>query len=421
MVPTILALCALLCRCSTALPLIAFYSLPAQTSTPSLKIISTSLSEAAPAAPTTSPLVVTTTITTPIIEITDVEDTTTTIATVTSLITVYLPTPTTADTPSSAMDPSSDKSWAAPAQMTDLSPFNISSIGGSRNLRVVNGIPAAASVTSFAVDVAPSGIVIDERTWNNDSSVLQLLYPANSINPGNKERPQGGAQFYDTPMDISQARTITMIYSVFFPVDFDFIRGGKLPGLTRMMWRKDGLGELYLYAPKDAQTKALCNDPESVCDAAYGLSIGRVSFQYTRGTWTTLSQTVTINTPGQQDACFTNNTLLVNGVRVIDRNDVYYRNRMGAEPETPSPPKHNGGLLGSILDGILRRHSQAQWEVALGSQTQSTSFGVESEPVKEVGFIGIFFSTFFGGHEDKWASPKDQYAWFKDFGLLLNS
>ncbi|KAF9003839.1 hypothetical protein BDZ89DRAFT_967290 [Hymenopellis radicata] len=274
--------------------------------------------------------------------------------------------------------------------MTDLSPFNISSIGGSRNLRVVNGIPAAASVTSFAVDVAPSGIVIDERTWNNDSSVLQLLYPANSINPGNKERPQGGAQFYATPMDISQARNITMIYSVFFPVDFDFMRGGKLPGLygghrgcsggnealdcfsTRMMWRKDGLGELYLYAPKDAQTEALCNDPQSVCDAAYGLSIGRGSFKYTRGTWTTLSQTVTLNTPGQQDGCF---TLDVNGVRVIDRNDVYYRNRMGT----------------------------FTWY----SLTLRLSL--------------IFQSTFFGGHEDKWASPKDQYAWFKDFGLLLNS
>lgn len=30
-------------------------------------------------------------------------------------------------------------------------------------------------------------------------------------------------------------------------------------------------------------------------------------------------------------------------------------------------------------------------------------------------------STFFGGHDEKYATPKDQYVWFKDFGLAYNS
>jgi hypothetical protein len=29
-------------------------------------------------------------------------------------------------------------------------------------------------------------------------------------------------------------------------------------------------------------------------------------------------------------------------------------------------------------------------------------------------------STFFGGHEKQYATPKDQYVWFKDFALELN-
>ena len=29
-------------------------------------------------------------------------------------------------------------------------------------------------------------------------------------------------------------------------------------------------------------------------------------------------------------------------------------------------------------------------------------------------------STFFGGHDKEWATPKDQFVWFKDFELSVN-
>jgi hypothetical protein len=29
-------------------------------------------------------------------------------------------------------------------------------------------------------------------------------------------------------------------------------------------------------------------------------------------------------------------------------------------------------------------------------------------------------STFFGGHDDKYATPKDQYVWFKELSLTIN-
>jgi len=63
---------------------------------------------------------------------------------------------------------------------------------------------------------------------------------------------------------MADAKNVTLTYDVFFPVDFDWVLAGKLPGLyggregcsggddaqdcfsTRLMWRKDGFGELYL-------------------------------------------------------------------------------------------------------------------------------------------------------------------------------
>lgn len=84
-----------------------------------------------------------------------------------------------------------------------------------------------------------------------------------------------------------------------------------------MMWRSGGKGELYLvsqlrvafdsakalqYAQKDSQTPRLCaSSPQSVCDAQYGLSIGRGSWTFPPGDWTTIRQDVWLNTPGQND------------------------------------------------------------------------------------------------------------------------
>ena len=72
---------------------------------------------------------------------------------------------------------------------------------------------------------------------------------------------------YAKPLDISKANNVTLDYKVFFPDDFDWVKGGKLPGLygghtrcsggnpaldcfsTRLMWRAGGAGELYLVRP----------------------------------------------------------------------------------------------------------------------------------------------------------------------------
>ncbi len=110
--------------------------------------------------------------------------------------------------------------------------------------------------------------------------MLQILYPAHSINPGTK--PQGGAEFYAIPLNITDAQNVTLTYSVFFPADFDYVLAGKLPGLygghggcsggydatdcfsTRLMWRKGGLGELYLVSRRENDSGYVNGVPPSM-------------------------------------------------------------------------------------------------------------------------------------------------------------
>ena len=152
--------------------------------------------------------------------------------------------------------------WSAPQQFAGLGAFSVLEFAaGQANLEIVNGIPAEA--------IAPSVVAASETSTSgrpnildNSSSVIQIRYPANSVNPS--RRPQGGAEFYATPLDLKDAQNVTLEYSVFFPSDFDWVLAGKLPGLygghtgcsggdnaftcfsTRLMWRQMGAGELYL-------------------------------------------------------------------------------------------------------------------------------------------------------------------------------
>lgn len=146
--------------------------------------------------------------------------------------------------------------WAAPNRFTDLSCFKVTKFAcGQENLKLVD------TSRQRAVPVALNAL---EPVSVDPETVMEITYPANSINPGNAEHPLGGAEIYASPLDITQAQNITLEYSIFFPSNFSFMLGGKLPGLyggrpgcsggddandcfsTRLMWREKGAGELYL-------------------------------------------------------------------------------------------------------------------------------------------------------------------------------
>lgn len=135
-------------------------------------------------------------------------------------------------------------------------------------------IENGASDLTFAQDPFPSNGV---PTTDNSSAaqsdqtdqtasggpVLQVLYSNGSYSNNN----QGGAQFYtlwNPPIDSGGWKTMMVSYEVAFDTDFDWVKGGKLPGLrggsldgcsggnqadgdncfsTRLMWRQGGMGE----------------------------------------------------------------------------------------------------------------------------------------------------------------------------------
>jgi hypothetical protein len=45
----------------------------------------------------------------------------------------------------------------------------------------------------------------------------------------------------------------------------------------------------------------------------------------------------------------------------------------------------------------------------------------QATPDCSIGFIGLFFSTFFGGHTADWSPSSDQYTYFKEFQMWINA
>jgi hypothetical protein len=183
--------------------------------------------------------------------------------------------------------------------------------------------------TAFSGDVHQAGL---RQAWGRENVAplpgepggMRIRYPAGSINPGNAEAPVGGAGFLWTS-GAAEARCLS--YRVRFSEGFDFALGGKLPGLAggaaprgctpaelargfsaRLMWRPQGAGELYLYAPDRA---ARCGD-----------SIGRGSWRFTPGAWAEVAQEVILNRPGAADGVI---RLWVNGQRVLERSGLVLR------------------------------------------------------------------------------------------------
>src|SRR3954471_6026417 len=190
---------------------------------------------------------------------------------------------------------------------------------------------------------------------------VRVDYPAGSASSRSANldgSSYGGAQAYLLfpygPVDAA-----TLSYCLRVPTDFDFVKGGKLPGLfggtvtsgrhipdgtdgwsTRYMWRRGGAGEGYAYLPS------------SVAD---GTSLGRGTWSIATGRWQCLAQTVVLNTPGRSDGSI---TVRVDGRQVFAATGLVFRT-------TPA----------------LR-------------------------------IDGVFFSSFFGGGDPSWASPRDQHAGF---------
>ncbi|KAF9435341.1 hypothetical protein BGZ76_006472 [Entomortierella beljakovae] len=311
---------------------------------------------------------------------------------------------------------------------------------------------------------SPFDIISDpdpESDENKTVRVLRSIYPAGSYaRSGDKH-----AEFTSTPLPVEaftskKNRYIRLEYQLYFEPGFDWVQGGKLPGIllgsesgcnagcsgggtaescfsTRLMWRAEGKGELYLYAaksvyfpdedstckrsldkkspenlfaleqmwlnadriPDEEEEKALLaskphtlgkreddsclsgmkvtisKGASNLCNPNYGISIGRGGeFQFSSGTWHNVTQLVRVNSKG-------------NAVK--------------------------DGYLSVYLDG--KSVIQADSLVLLKKGYNPSS--IKSDDAKLVKFM---FSSFFGGGSSKYATPNKQWITWKGFKMATS-
>ncbi|KAJ7143612.1 polysaccharide lyase family 14 protein [Mycena crocata] len=273
------------------------------------------------------------------------------------------------------------------------------------------GVHKVTSRTSHALVAPPPEDSNSETTaWPAPSLSWEAIYPKGSINPS-APIPGGFGFYLSGPRAFaskleSGASHVVLSYRMMLQSDWEWVKGGKLPGIfggegdfsyactggrqdnrckcfnVRPMWRSKGLGELYTYLPLTAtnRERLLAVPPSSKENSDYGFSVGRNAFKFdvAVGKWVTLAFRVKLNTIGCDDG--------------------------SCSPVLLSSSQNLPGELELWVDG--------------------------TSVIKVIGLLfrdsdhsrikGAHFQTFFGGHSDDWASPKDQRAWFADLtGVVI--
>jgi len=214
------------------------------------------------------------------------------------------------------------------------------------------GLKWAQGLTDGRVDIV-------EGAEAHSGHSLRVLYPKGGVGPG-----EGGAQWLvNLPKSFDE---LYVSYWVKFGSGFDFVKGGKIPGLGggqnntggnkpdgtdgwsgRMMWRAGGDAVQYLYHPDQPTIYGE--------DLAYDIGGQRT---FTPGQWVQVEHHFVMNTPGQHD-------------------------------------------------GVV----EAWWNGGLALQRKDIRFRDVSTFAIDV----FYFSTFFGGSTSDWAATKDEYTYFDDF------
>ena len=223
-------------------------------------------------------------------------------------------------------------------------------------------------------------VVSGSEAFGGTGSALATFYPA-----GVHGTRETGAQW---PYDFDQSyEEATLSYRVRFAPGFDFVRGGKLPGLAggtaptgstqatgfngwagRLMWRTDfnGVSGQPQQLTSGGITYAKYTDSGFSGDGVqedrnffFNPNGSRTEFVADR--WYQITQRIVMNTPGEFNGI---QQIWVDGVLVINEQNLRYR-----------------------LDD---------------------SFAIDQ----------MYFSTFYGGNED-WRTSKDEEAYFDDFVITI--
>jgi len=199
--------------------------------------------------------------------------------------------------------------------------------------------------------------------------VLQISYPKGKVG---QEEDGGGAQWR---LRFDSVNKCTVEYKVMFPEGFNFVKGGKLPGLdggtspaggrksdgsdgfsARIMWRERDELFQYMYWMERSPEKNWGDDLPW-----RDMGGNNEPFKIVPGQWHTLKTEIVMNTPGERD-----------------------------------------GRIASWFDGKLALSQDGAF------RAKGATFGIDS----------FNFTTFFGGNTLDWAPVKDEVVYFNDFVLV---
>lgn len=175
------------------------------------------------------------------------------------------------------------------------------------------------------------------QNWSND----ERSSPSNNelkmtCVPG-KVGMDSGTGFHSRPCDKFPTTRAAFAYEVFFPSNFDFVKGGKLPGFSlgtgtesatggdwkddagsvRIMWRENGQAIGYVYLPLEVSKKGKTRDGtilaqgkdfQDASEGALGKHAGidlffkkRTGLKFKKGVWNKVKVEVKLNSIGNAD------------------------------------------------------------------------------------------------------------------------
>lgn len=222
-------------------------------------------------------------------------------------------------------------------------------------------------------------LVTGANAFGGEGTTLAVAFPEGQV--GTKET---GAQWKSIlPQAVEEA---TLTYRVKFSDGFDFVRGGKLPGLAggtapsgstqadgfngwagRLMWRTFFTGEP--------------GEPEQ-------LTSGGISYAKH------------VNSGFDQDGRQEDRVFWIDdaGENVVLQSGVWYEIQQRVVMNTPS-----------VRDGIL--------QIWLDGQLVLDQNDLEYRKTADLQIDQLFFSTFFGGNSSGWATSQDEVIFFDDFKI----
>jgi hypothetical protein len=247
-------------------------------------------------------------------------------------------------------------------------------------LAVMSGRAAEALAVALSGEPGPYSILQWKRDWpgcefedgvkqgrltlteRESRRWLRVAYTPGAIGP----EENGAGWRYPFP----RQEAVELSYTVEFASDFEWVKGGKLPGLAggpenvsggrpangingwsaRLMWRAEGRGEAYVYHR---------NQP-----GKYGESFAfPADFRFPTGVPLRVRLRVKMNRPGHRDGAL-----------------------------------HVWLGIGTQAERLMVERSDLEWRTV-------DTFGVDS----------IYFETFYGGSGPEWAPTRPGWAEFADF------